>query len=296
MIRRNNGLMDRLGNYLCALGISNVKIEHLIIPLAGMILLITVFAMIANSLADFGSNLLLGFGLTENMSSYIEMTAKSLHWSWFIGGAIMFWLRFRGTVNALQTSVNAVFYVAIVLCVIGKFTMDYQAGSIDTESLGLVFYAVSFIGSLIGFCIVTVVATLVGAPIYISAAVLAGLAIDILLAQIFKNTYTNTAFFTALRSITNDVDLRKQIAEVQLVDSGVYFVNPAAKVVRRIHFSQYHAKDLNLFTRKIFLMHLMKLLPVGYHVDALVNMWVANNTKLQHRLSQSDAVNQTTNK
>ncbi len=287
-MKKKSSLLDRLGNYLCTLGTSQDGAVALIAPLAILALVFSMLLALTLSIVPPIEEAVSALGLSDSMQDYIDTVKNGILWAWIISGGIMLWHRYRGAINAIQVTIPACFYLTVALTFLGKLYYDLTNDQIETEGLGLVIYIVSMIGLFVIFSIISALATVIGVPLAISAAVVVGVCIDLLVNYIYGESVKSTPCYQALKEAIKEINLKKDILEVQLIDTGVYFVNPAAKIVSRVHFSKYEFKSLNLWTRKPFLSLVMKLLPSGYKLESLDDMWVATNSKLLAKVTEQD--------
>lgn len=288
MSRRKNGLLDQFGNYLCVLGNSAEKIAFLVIPLVVALLVLVFFAQITTAVVPPLADAVKKLELTETIVKDIDVILGAAKWSWLLGGLMMLWQRQRGAVNAIQTTISTIFYLTIAFGMIGKIYLDVTGYQIKTDGLGLVLYLVTMIIVLVAVCLIAVLATVLGTPIAVSGALIVGVGFDLLFNYFRAQEIRSSKCFQEIKQAMNEINVESEISEVQLIDSGIYFVNPAARVVRRIDFADYDVAALNMWTQKPFMAQVMKELPEGYTLESLKNMLVANNTVLLNKLAEME--------
>lgn len=289
MSRRKNGLLDQFGNYLCALGNSAEKIAYLIIPLVIALLVLVLFAQITAAVVPPLADAVKKLELTETMKQDVDLILTSARLAWLAGGLMMLWQRQRGAVNAIQTSVSTIFYLTIAFSMIAKIFSDITGHHIKTDGLGLVLYLVTLIVILVVLCLIALLATVLGTPIAVASALIVGVGFDLLFNYFRAESIRTSKCFREIKETMGEINVESEISEVQLIDSGIYFVNPAARVVRRVDFADYEFAPLNMWTLKPFMAQIMRELPDGYTLESLKNMWVANNTELLNKLAEMEA-------
>jgi len=282
-------LLDTIGNYLCTIGLSGEKIYISIIPFVVSILVFLLFRSGWNGFADALLDKVAALKMDESILEHAQFLLKCTSIAMFFAMLLMFWQRAIGSVNAMQNAVSAVYFLTVAFSVIGKVVVDILDKNIEKDLLPLLLYIVTTVVFLVVVCIVGVICTVLCAPQAIALAMMIGIPLDLLVIFIRSKKIAETRCWKDTLACMENCDLENEVYEVQLTESGVYFVNPDNRVITCVNFASRDFPHLNYWARKVYIAMLMKEMPKGYVVESLNNMFVAVNYSLKRRLNRDDA-------
>lgn len=287
---KNQRILDNAGNYLCTIGMAGEKIYFSLIPFAVSVIVLILFHSLWGSSVSFVFDKLADVGLKRDMLDQGEFVIQCINYAWIVSALIVFWQRERGAVDFMQNAFMYTYYLLVAFAAVGKLVADLLNHNIEKGALQIAIYVAGFIGYFVIVCVVGVIATILCAPQAIALALMVGIPLDLGLIYFRSQKIAETQCWKATLDTLQDVDLENEVFEVQLTESGVYFVNPDNRVMNCVSFASHDYPNLDYWTRKIYIAMLMQKLPKGYYVESLNEMFVAENISLKTKLHRDETI------
>lgn len=292
---KKQNFLDTAGNYLCTIGMSGEKIYISLLPFVGSVLVLLLFHSLWGTVSGFVLDKMTALKMGKSIIDQAEFFVRCVGYAWAVAAVLMFWQRERGSVNAMQNTVSAVYYLSIAFSVVGKVALDILDHNIEKKPLSIVLYVVTTVLFLVVICVAGVLATLFCAPQAIALALMVGIPLNLAVIYFRSQKIAQTQCWKDTLECMEQNSMEDEVFEVQLTDSGVYFVNPENRVISCVSFASRDYPNLNYWARKVYIAMIMQHLPKGYEAESLNNMFVAENIALKTRLHRDETIRRRSN-